>query len=346
MKGTFPTAANSYFVWFRLDNQNLQFYKTINDAFSLVHEVPFTTVPGQEYRYRVIYSRVTGTIDVYVNGAYVASWTDPTPYQGGQYISFRSGNSRYVVNDLRVYRLRGANALITVGNSGAMIRYQDPNPQTPAGRILSLVTNVWGDFSAVEDSLLDVDWTPPVPGPYISDGFALDEDTLSGNGGLGANWAVFSDPNSGLSRYSYAVGQQPGSEDIVSWTNNELSDNCSFPSWGIQAGTNYYVSVYAKNSAGLVSDTVSSDGFVFFPDAGLETGNGALLVYPNPTRGSLSVSVPVTGDILYVYGVDGKLFHSQQVVQSSFIVSLGHLPDGIYLMRIGKYSLRFVKAAE
>lgn len=150
---------NSYFVWFRQDNAKLQFYKVVSDTFSLVKDVPFTFSAGTWYDAKVVYDKTTGQTDVYVNDVFVDSWTDATPLTIGNYISPRSGNCIYEIDDLMVYKTRNASELILVGqNATDDIRYEG----TPAGKINSIVIDSAYNVSTLVTEFVNVDFLTSV----------------------------------------------------------------------------------------------------------------------------------------------------------------------------------------
>jgi spore germination protein YaaH/PKD repeat protein len=287
---------NSYFVWFRLDNQQLQFYKVVNDTFTLKNTVTVNLSAGTYYDFKVFYDRTTGVMEVYVNNAFVGSWTDPSPYTNGSYISLRSGNCIYTVNDLKVYRSRSSSALIKVGSASTNdIRYQNPSPATPSGRIKSITKDVAGNLSPIVSKDVNVDWTIPVlQGVYdnaTSSTGGVDYDTTTIGNSISASWN-FTDPNSGIYGYRYFVGTSPGDSDVVSPTVTGLN---SFNETGVtlQNNTWYYVTVSAINNATL-KNTITSDG-IFYYVAPVATFNsppaicaGNSIVFANNSSGATS----------------------------------------------------------
>ncbi len=150
---------NSYFVWFRQDNAKLQFYKVVSDVFTLEKEVSFTFSANTWYDAKIVYDKTTGQTDVYVNDNLVSSWVDATPYTVGNYISPRSGDCIYEIDDLMVYKTRSASELILVGqNPTDDIRYEG----TPAGRINSIVIDSAYNVSTLVTEFVNVDFLTSV----------------------------------------------------------------------------------------------------------------------------------------------------------------------------------------
>lgn len=256
-----PNRGNSYFVWYRVDDNKIQIYSVDNDVFTLQVDHPYTINAGQWYDFKVIYDQVTGVIDVFVDNIKEATWTDATPIQNGNAISFRSGNASYDVNRIQVYRSRPNNETITIGQANTNnIRYQNPDPLIPAGRISSIVIDSATNFSSVNQVLVDVDWTNPSDITTINDGNAADIDTIYTNTELAANWSLSIDGNSAIARYWYAIGTSAGATDIVGWTDNWFNDTVVHTGLNLAYNQTYYFSVKSENGAGLESAVISSDG--------------------------------------------------------------------------------------
>lgn len=334
---------NSYFVWFRLDDAKLQIYETINDFFHLRHEVPFSTVAGQEYLYQVMYDKTSGRIDIYVDSTYITGWTDNSPYQTGQHISFRSGNCQYSIDDLKVYALRTGNELITIGDSTAMIRYQNPNPFTPAGRISSIVLDESHLISNNCDSLINIDWTAPVTPFIIHDGWGTDEDTVVNANTFGGNWTPYTDPHSGISTKYFGIGTLPGWDNIIGFTAIN-DDSCSYSTSGFVPYATYYTAGFSINGAGLLSDTVVSDGFLYNQSSwGLENTTVNVRIYPNPTHDEIHIIQNEVIETLTVKDETGKVLWKETPNKQSYMISLKNLAAGIYFIEINHRYYRIVR---
>jgi PKD repeat protein len=251
---------NSYFVWFRVELQTLEFYKVSNDTFSQEKVIPCVTNPGQWYNVSVVYDRVTGETFVYRDNKLIGEWKDTAPYFTGDYISFRTGNSTLGVNNLKVYRTRTATTSVTVGSPASDIRYQNPNPTTSAAKIKSIVADDAHNLSLIHYNDLHVDWTPPSDVVFVNDGLGSDIATQTSTTQLNANWDISSDQHSGVVKYWYAIGSTNGSTDIVNWTDNGLATQISVNALSLSIGATYYVSVKSENGAGLLSNVLTSNG--------------------------------------------------------------------------------------
>jgi hypothetical protein len=143
-----------------LDNDKIQIYKVVNDTFQLKQDVFYDFNPATFYDFKVTFDKLTGDIDVFVNDEFKASWQDLSPHTtNGGYVSFRSGNAVYTVNNLKVYHNRTNSELITVGNgSNDDIRYEG----SPAGKIKSIVIDNAKNVSIIGEELVNVDLTTSI----------------------------------------------------------------------------------------------------------------------------------------------------------------------------------------
>jgi hypothetical protein len=287
---------NSYFVWFRADQSQLQIYKVANNVFgSAAYSVPVTINTGTWYSYSVAYDRISGKMDVYVNNALIGSWTDSAPYSTGNFISFRSGDCNYMVNDLKVYRSRAATATILVGAASTNdVRYQNLNPTTPSCRVKSITKDAAGNLSAVSAQDIDVDWTAPDT-VLVNDGLSTDIDTSNSLTQLTANWTASADTHSGITKYWYAIGTTAGGTDIVNWTDNGLVTSVTSTGLSLIANQLYYVSVKVENTAGLVSNEISSDGQLVNNPNSIDEKfmDYNLSLYPNPFNSSALINYTI-----------------------------------------------------
>lgn len=257
---TLTNRGNSYFVWFRVDTDVIEIYKVTSDVFTLMSSTPYTFNPAQWYDFKVMYDRITGKTMVYVDNVLSATWTDPSPYSSGNYISFRSGNANWAVNNLKVYRSRAASSLVLVGPTGDL-RYQNQDPSTPAGRIKTMINDNAGNLSSLAYLDINVDTTAPSASPMINDGTPVDTDTWTSTNTVNAYWDSSNDPHSGVIRYWYALGTSPGATDVVNWTDNSWYDSVAVTGLSMLVGQTYYLSVKAENSVGLIGPVTTSDGF-------------------------------------------------------------------------------------
>ena len=74
---------------------------------------------------------------------------------------------------------------------------------------------------------------------------------------LAAAWSA-SDSESGIDHYEYCIGTSPGGNNIVDWTNVGLSTGVVKTGLNLSVGMNYYFTVRAVNSLGMISTATSA----------------------------------------------------------------------------------------
>ena len=283
--GALSNRGNSYFIYFRKETSTLEFFKVVNDVFTLSKTVNnITSTFGQWNDYKIIFDRTTGKIDVYRNDILLGTWTDASVLTTqGNYISFRTGNCKASVSELKVYRSRLPSVTITVGAAATNdIPYQNPDSATFAAKIKSIVNDVAGNLSSIAFQNINIDWTPPSC-VTVNDGLAGDIDTVSSFTILSANWTASADTNSGIAKYWYAIGTTAGATNVVNWIDNGLNTSVTKSGLSLTQGATYYFSVKAENDAGLTS-ICSSDGMVVDVNTSINVNENALnvSVQPNP----------------------------------------------------------------
>lgn len=330
---------NSYFIWLRESTGRLEFYKVSNDVLALVADTPLVTVPGQSYNYKILYDKNSGRIQVWRDNIPAGSWTDPNPLQSGSGVSFRSGNARWEISQVQTYAGRSANTSLPVQvGPGGDIPVQNMSPSDPAGEIVTLLSDHAGNLSMPSRATLNIDWTIPAAVTAIADLYTPDADSVYVQPlQLAGEWAAATDPNSGIARYYYAVGTGPGANDVLDWT-----DNWSLSTFGqahnISPHQWYYLSVYAENGAGLLSDTSVSDGFIWLNDFSMGQDHTLpFRVYPNPTGdGTLYLQWHETGSPadLSVLDMNGQTVWKLTGPQPARIDLPYSLSNGMYLLRV------------
>lgn len=344
---------NSYFVWFRLDNQAIQIYKTnyaggVNQFGSPTYTASLSFTAGQWYDIKIIYDRITGKMAVYMNNVLAAQWQDPTPLSSGGYISFRSGNCKFSIDEIKVYRSRSNTAAVSVGPGNANdLRYQNPDPTTPAGKIKSICQDSAGNLSPIFYYDQNIDWTPPSNIASINDGKAADITTVYTVDSLSANWPSSNDPHSGIARYWYSIGTSPGATNTLTWTSNWADTVATAHGLTLVNGTIYYVNVKAENGAGLFSSVISTNGQqvnTSVPTSIEEfTNDQVFSVYPNPFQGQININLSLPEDArieLSLMDVMGRTLSSMVMKESRgehhrlMEVSGLNLATGVYWLKV------------
>jgi hypothetical protein len=333
---TFTNRGNSYFVWFRLDDDLVQFYKVENDAFgSPVVNESFDFNPNTWYDFKLIYDRISGDVWIYIDDELIAQWQDSAPYSTGDYISFRSGNAHYKVDSLKVYRSRYPSVTVNVGTDPTDdIQYQNASPADPSGIIRSMARDQANNLSAVSNESVDVDWTLPQL-DFINDGSGADEDTIYINimPSIPSNWSG-NDPHSDILAYEYAIGTTPFGQEQEPWTSNGVSNSVSAPS-SYSINEWYHFSVRATNGAGLM-DSLTSDGFRVISSASLSEESISIpVVYPNPAVDQLSIKSKVPMESVTVYDNMGrKIYEEKTDSKVVYVLDVSGFASGNYFVRV------------
>lgn len=334
---------NSYFVWFRLDNQKFQLYKVVNDAFgSPLVDIPLTINANTWYNVKVIYDRITGEIWTYWNNQLINKYTDPSPHpsNGGKYVSFRSGNAVMSINQLKVYRSRvSGNISVLVGSGNTDIRFQNPNPSTPSGRIKSIAQDNADNISTIAYQDVNVDWTPPSNPTPVNDGKTTDINIACTKDSLSVNWGTSADPNSGLTQYWFSVGTSAGNTNIINWTNAWANTLITVNIPGITHGTTYYFNVKAENGAGLMSSVISSNGQTVdttcVPTSLQQLSHSlqSILLYPTPAKENINIASPEKYKI-EIYNTLGSKVFEAATDENVLSINISKWAKGMYFVVI------------
>ena len=332
---------NNYFVWFRCDQSVVEIYKTTNNVFTLVKSIPQTITVGTFYDYKVSYDRITGEISVWMNNGYVGSYKDLSPIANGNYISFRSGNCDWAVDDFKVYRSRSATATVNVGSANTNdIQYENTAPANPAASINSIVKDTAYNLSTIATKTLNVDWTAPLCSSLIADGVATDVDTVFTTTQLSANWGIAKDTNSAIAYYQYAIGTTPGAQNVVAFTNNGTATSVTKTGLTLTVGQHYYFTIQAVDGAGLICNANNSDGVIVETTSSIQSAVGSgqftVNIYPNPNDGNFYISTSSTEDLnVEIKDITGRILAKEKLSVTNGAAQLKtDLPNGTYFVSV------------
>ena len=328
---------NAYMVYFRVDQNTCQIYKSENNHIDLKTSDACPVGPNEWFDAKVIFHVATGEIDVFKNDTLVSTWIDPSPLTSGNSLSLRTGNARVSYKDITMYRSRGTTAEVSTG-SGGDAPYENQSPGQPACRIFSIVSDSMHNLSAVDTAWVNIDTSKP-SNFTVYDGLNNEMDSTEDNSQISARWTPSSDPNSGIMGYFYAVGTASRDSNILSWSDNGTDTVFIRKGLSLERGKTYYVSVVAINRAGLSSDTLSSDGFKVLQPTGIPvTGKNKFAVYPVPARQTLWIepgNAPLTA-APELYNLAGKKLQVRCSKASDKLwkMEIKSLPAGMYLIKI------------
>lgn len=339
-----PTATNrgnSYFIWFRQELQSLEFYSVSNDTFTQEKVIPIEFNENVWMNVKVIYDRITGETFVYKDNKLIGDWKHSTPILSGNYISFRNGNSKMSINNLKVYRSRYPSTQVSIGAPSSDIRYQNPDPSTISAKVKSIVQDSAQNLSAIHYLDLNIDWTPPTGLTDVLDGLNNDIDTFFTTYEITGNWNAATDVNSDISHYEMSVGTSAGDSNSVTWTNVGNLTSYTLNSLSLNSGTMYFVNIRAVNNAGLKSNMISSDGQFLDAEAGInENEILPFSIYPNPFTDQVTIDFKTSlKDLsLVLYNVNGQIIKGQKLIQeneTSYTLKVSNsLASGVYILEL------------
>ncbi len=251
---------NNYMVYFRADQNTVQFYRYIDNNYNLKAETTCNINPDEFYNYSITYNPKTGEIKAFQNDTFLLNWIDPNQITSGNSVSLRIGNAIADIDDFQVFKSRSNTENITTGSGNYEVRYENTDSATSACNISSIILDVNDNFSTIATKSVNIDFSAPSTISNLNDGLANDEDTTFAISQLSANWTSATDSNSGIAAYWYAVGSQPLDSNICNWTRINNDTNTTILGLNLQYDSIYYVSVKAENLAGLIGSATSSDG--------------------------------------------------------------------------------------
>jgi N-acetyl-anhydromuramyl-L-alanine amidase AmpD len=331
---TLENRGNSYFVYLRADADKVQIYRVSSDSWTLMTNDDLTVNVNTWYDVKVLCNSFSGEIRVYVNGAMVSSWTDPSPITTGNSISLRSAGCTAEYDDIRVYRNRIAAQYVNIGTVNDPMRYQNPDPSTPSCEIRSIIFDNAGNMSAEDVLQVNIDWTPPSVPAFVNDGTGADIDLTTSLTELSANWGASIDQHSGLARYEWSIGTVAGLTDVTGWTDNGPATAVTATGLTLTPGQWYYFNVRAENGAALTSAPESSNGqLVDLATSAFLPEDVPQRVFPNPTTGT--VFLPnANGSMLEVLDATGRRVAMSTLTSESIDLRGMGVADGMYLLKV------------
>ncbi len=337
-----PTASqrnNAYMIYFRVDDNTCQIYKAENNSIDLKTSDNCTVDANVWFDAKVIYNTETGELNVYKDNTLASSWIDVTPLTSGNSISLRTGNANVSYDDIKIYRSRSVSEKVTMGENSD-IPFENPSPLQPACLIFSIVTDSSNNLSAVDSVFVNIDWTKP-SAFTINDGNGSDIDSTHDAGTLSANWTVAQDSNSAISDYFACIGTSPANDDIIPWFNNDTLTHFTKTGLSLNRGTTYFVSVAAMNGAGLLSDTVVSNGVFVQQPLDIPTNESTtrnITVYPVPVTKVLWVKtknqeITTPPEIFTLSGKKISIIE-HKTEANLWKINIKSLARGVYFLRI------------
>ena len=115
------------------------------------------------------------------------------------------------------------------------------------------------DRVSSSSSVFVIDNTPPIETGPITAGVSHDHSFQyqSDTSSITASWSSFTDLESGIEKYYFAIGTKPYQDDVVSFEDVGLATRITQTDLSLLHGDTYFITVKATNPAGLSSKTSS-----------------------------------------------------------------------------------------
>jgi hypothetical protein len=112
---------------------------------------------------------------------------------------------------------------------------------------------------------------------------------------------------------------------------------------GLQAGADYYYSITSYDAEDYAL-TIAIGNFETPLTSGIESvERRKIRLYPNPVKESFRIEGLTTPTQVTITDVSGQTV-LQQTVKSDESISVGHLPQGIYLVHVNGKTMKIIKS--
>jgi hypothetical protein len=146
------------------------------------------------------------------------------------------------------------------------------------------------------------------------------------------------------SQFTAAISPAPSSAVTIGWTSSNTAvatvDNTGFVT-ALSPGTTI-ITATAQNGSNL---RAIRELLVSINTSTLNQTTKNVSIYPNPTKGSITVESANSQNQIQVLDVTGKVFLKTQL-SSGASLDLSALPDGVYFLMVNEYVQRIVKSNE
>lgn len=331
----------------------IHLYKILRGNITLIYSfIDVYTQSNVQYFYRIIHDIAQGLFLCYRNGVLIGQCRDNNPIiSGGQQFAFTTSATGATFDNVRTYKSRNGSVHVSVGNGVNDEAQWQARGGIAKTKIKSIITDIQGRCSSLTEKLMKIDYTPPILFGQVSDGLGTDMDYTNSNL-IAAHWPQAVDPNSEISFYYYYL-RDPRLGDEVEWSKPSMTVDTTFlRSFILEKNTLYYAEVEAINGAGLVSNSIYSDGFVYRPKVFFtpknitqEMSGPDILIYPNPTSDKISVKYQHSTESdrvsmgneyqkweVKIFNVLGELVLTETLNDNEIELDVSNLLPGVYVL--------------
>ena len=223
--------AHAYGVTFCKSDNSLRMWKQQNgvmENLKTVTHVYYAT--GQSMLYRVVWDTVAHRIMVFRHSSLLADVSVPQPVSSSaEYVGFITDGVGVSIDNMRVYGMRDTSVLVTVGEGVDRMLQTQASGGVPTCKIKSVVMDEGGNFSALSEKSVLVDYTMPDPPRKVR----LRKENANGGAENGclrveAEWSPATDNQSGIKCYHYIYRLEGNNGPVlkVAWEYVGLSTSC------------------------------------------------------------------------------------------------------------------------
>ena len=344
---------------YRLKNGTKTVLKTIGNCITNLN---------QNYLYRICHDKASRTIKVFRHNSVLMEVYDglpPTISNG--YFMIGTSNCRAAFDNLRAYRSRDSQVVITVGTGNQ----KDVTCQAIGGvskcKVKSIVIDAADNFSALEEKSVLIDYTAPPKPKWVKVAPYPDNICEYNNGHVKITWECTDDLHSSPVEYLYQISEvgSSGSETASKWST--AGENCEVIVGPIfEKGKSYLVRVMSQNQAGLKSKAAVSSPFISgghsvhknlsaIVNTGGDNGimaeyvsekkagaDAKLSLYPNPASTEIAIIGADAGAYGIISDMSGRAVHTFEL-DNTCKIDVSGLPRGMYVINMSNKSARFVK---
>ena len=359
---------NGYYLEILPTEKKMKLYRLRNGVTTVLKTLNnIVTNLNQYYLYRICHDRKTGIIKLFRHNNLLMQVGDgfPPAISNG-FFMLQTNNCRVAFDNLRAYRSRSDNVVVTVGSGNQ----KDVTSQAVGGvskcKVKSIIIDENDNFSSLSEKKVLVDYTAPPKPKWVKVEPWQTNLSVYDSSPVKITWESVSELHSAPVEYSYQITEVGvGGKTVASkWT--DVGGSCEVVvASALDKGKSYIVRVVARNQAGLSSAVALSSQFVAGGHVVHKTLSSAesgsvvcgevgespfdkwgraeeLLIYPNPASAEVTLSGACAGARVGIYGAAGGIVRTC-TLSGDCKIDVSGLPRGMYVIKVENAAARFVK---